>query len=214
MIESRHLGAAVLVGAGRQRADRTRRRRRARSTRAPPLKLLQATTVLATGVELDDEELVLASASHAGTERHVAVVERMLAACGLAETALQCPFDWPLDARGAPRRRPLPAPHHHELLGQARRLPARLPARRLGDRRLPRARRIPLQRAIVSTVEDFTGERVEHSGVDGCGAPVHAAHPRRAGSRRRARRRRRRTAARPPSGRTPGRSTDRAGSTP
>ena len=32
----------------------------------------------------------------------------------------------------------------------------------------------PLQQAIRGTVEEFTGERVEHSGVDGCGAPVFA----------------------------------------
>ena len=32
----------------------------------------------------------------------------------------------------------------------------------------------PLQRAIVVTIEELCGERVEHTGVDGCGAPVHA----------------------------------------
>jgi L-asparaginase II len=34
--------------------------------------------------------------------------------------------------------------------------------------------RHPLQLAIRRTVEDYTGELVEHTGTDGCGAPVHA----------------------------------------
>jgi L-asparaginase II len=32
----------------------------------------------------------------------------------------------------------------------------------------------PLQERIRETVEEFTGESIEHSGTDGCGAPVHA----------------------------------------
>ena len=30
----------------------------------------------------------------------------------------------------------------------------------------------PLQRAIAETVEDLTGQRIAHTAVDGCGAPL------------------------------------------
>jgi L-asparaginase II len=171
MVESRHLGAAVLVDPdGNVRtalgdADALIYPRSA-------LKLLQATTVLATGVELDDEELVLAAASHSGTERHVAVVERILADAGLAETALHCPFDWPLDSEA---RRTALAPRRITMNCSGKHAGFLAACRHVGwatDGYLDPEH--PLQRAIVSTVEEFTGERVEQSGVDGCGAPVHA----------------------------------------
>ena len=171
MVESRHLGAAVLVnpdGSVQTALGDAGALIYPRSA----LKLLQATTVLATGVELDDEELVLASASHAGTERHVAVVERMLAGVGLAETALHCPFDWPLDAEA---RREASAPRRITMNCSGKHAGFLAACRHVGwatDGYLDPSH--PLQRAIVSTVEELTGEPVEHSGVDGCGAPVHA----------------------------------------
>jgi L-asparaginase II len=171
MVESRHLGAAVLVDAeGNERASLGDPSRLIYPRSA--LKLLQATTVLATGVELDDEQLVLAAASHSGTDRHIAVVERMLADAGLAETALHCPYDWPLDsesrrAAGAPRRITMNCSGKHAGFLAA--------CRHVGwatDGYLDPAH--PLQRAIVSTVEELSGESVDQVGVDGCGAPVPA----------------------------------------
>ncbi len=96
-VESRHVGAAVLVDADGSILDSLGDPAALIYPRSA-VKPLQATAVLATGLPIDGEELVLAAASHAGTPAHVAVAERMLAAAGLDEGALQCPADWPLDS--------------------------------------------------------------------------------------------------------------------
>jgi L-asparaginase II len=171
MVESRHLGAAVLVGPGGEVITALGDPDALVYPRST-LKLLQATTVLATGVELDDEELVLVAASHAGTERHVAVVERLLADAGLGETALHCPFDWPSDEKA---RRAASAPRRITMTCSGKHAGFLAACRHVGwatDGYLDPEH--PLQHAILSTVEEFTGETVEQTGVDGCGAPVHA----------------------------------------
>lgn len=174
-VESRHFGAAVVVDAsgtvireiGDSSADVF-----GRST----LKLLQAIAVLRSGVDLADERLVLASASHAGTPRHVRVVHDMLDSAGLDEAALGCPPAWPTDADAAFDARAAgagPTPitmncsgkHAAFLLGCARNGWSL-------DGYLDREH--PLQRLVRSTIEDFTGDAVAGVGVDGCGAPVFA----------------------------------------
>ncbi len=171
MIESRHLGAAVVVGPDgallRELGDGTGLVY-GRST----LKFLQAVTLLRTGIALDGEELVLAAASHIGTDRHLAVVERILAHAGLGDDSLQCPAEFPLDAssrHAASEKRRITmncsGKHaaflltcvHNGWPTQSYLNPAH-----------------PLQQAIKATVEEFTGEPVVHGGTDGCGAPVFA----------------------------------------
>ncbi|HEX3679009.1 MAG TPA: asparaginase, partial [Galbitalea sp.] len=95
MVESRHLGAAALVD-----ADGTLVRSLGdagaliypRST----LKPLQAVAVLRAGAPLAGAQVVLASASHAGSPEHLAVVRSILEVAELPASALQCPVDWPL----------------------------------------------------------------------------------------------------------------------
>ena len=115
---------------------------------------------------------MLAAASHAGTPAHVAVVERTLVGAGLGETALHCPFDWPLDAESrraatAPRRITMNCSGKHAAF-----LAASLHTGWGTDNYLDPAH--PMQRAIASTVEELAGERIVHTGVDGCGAPISA----------------------------------------
>lgn len=169
--ESRHLGAAVVVDADgtvlEAHGDQT-----AVVYPRSSLKPFQAAAAAATGLALDDEELVLATASHAGSDRHVAVVERMLAQAGLDEDALQCPADLPGDrvalaaGRGAARVRMNCSGKHAAFLG------ASVHRGWSTSDYLDPAH--PLQRAIVDLIEQRCGERVAHSGIDGCGAPVHA----------------------------------------
>lgn len=171
LIESRHLGALVLLDpAGRVLREHgdTGALVFTRST----LKPQQALTVLATGLALEDEQLVLASASHGGTARHLAVVQRMLADAGLDEDALGCPADFPLD--GASRRAATePRRITHNCSGKHAAMLAA--CRHVGwDTEGYLDPEHPLQRVIVSTVEALSGERIERSGIDGCGAPVHA----------------------------------------
>jgi L-asparaginase II len=171
LIESRHLGAAVVVDPSgavlRELGDGT-----ALVYGRSTLKLLQATAVLRSGVRLEGEQLVLASASHGGTPRHVAVVEQILARAGLGEEALQCPLDWPLDA-AARRAASEPRLVTMNCSGKhASFLLACVENSWPTESYLDPAH--PLQRLIRSTIEEYTGEPVAHVGVDGCGAPVFA----------------------------------------
>ena len=169
MIESRHLGAAIVVA-----ADGSVLRALGDSTELvfgrSTLKFLQAVTLLRLGVRLDGEQLVLAAASHQGTDRHVAVVELILERAGLDSDSLRCPPDFPLDAatrhQATTRRRitmNCSGKHAAFLLACVRN---DWPTSSYLDPAHP------LQLAIRATVEEFTGEPVEHVGVDGCGAPV------------------------------------------
>ncbi|WP_309616502.1 asparaginase [Salinibacterium sp.] len=169
MIESRHLGAAIVVAADgsvlRELGDSSELVF-GRST----LKFLQALTLLRLGVRLDGEQLVLAAASHQGTDRHIAVVELILERAGLGRESLQCPPDFPLDAatrhQATTRRRitmNCSGKHAAFLLACVRN---DWPTSSYLDPAHP------LQLVIRATVEEFTGEPVERVGVDGCGAPV------------------------------------------
>ena len=171
MIESRHLGAAVVAAPDgrvmRELGDGT-----ALVFGRSTLKFLQAVAVARTGVTLEGEQLVLSAASHSGTERHVAVVEQILARAGLGADSLQCPPDFPLDAAA-----------RHAATGR-RRITMNCSGKHAAfllacvENDWPTETYLepthPLQLAISATVEEFTGETLEHAGVDGCGAPVFA----------------------------------------
>lgn len=174
LVESRHLGAAAVVAADgtvlRSLGDVD-----ALVYPRSSLKLLQALAVLRSGVSIDGAQLVLASASHAGTPEHVRVVNELLARAGLSEAALQCPLDWPLDAHseavartsGEPRRVTMNCSGKHASFLLA-----------CVENGWPTADYLdpghPLQRLIRSTIEEFAGEPAGHVGVDGCGAPLFA----------------------------------------
>ena len=140
-------------------------------------KPLQAVALLEAGWSPPDEEaLALATASHSGEPRHLAVVRRTLAAAGLEEGALGCPAMLPLSEAAA-----------HELLrsgagaspltmncsGKHAAMLAACVARGepLGSY-LDAAS--PLQQAITASIQRLAGEPVVHIAVDGCGAPQHA----------------------------------------
>jgi len=172
-IESRHLGAAVLVDADGRVLEALGDPAALIYPRSA-VKPLQATAVLGTGLPLAGEELVLAAASHAGTPAHVAVVERMLASAGLDESALRCPADWPLDgaartaaaASGAgPRRITMNYSGKHAAF-----LAASAHAGWSTADYLEPAH--PMQRAVAATVAEYAGEPVAHWGIDGCNAPT------------------------------------------
>lgn len=170
-IESRHVGAAVVLGPD---GDELARHGDVDALVFPrsAMKPFIAESLFGTGVEFDDEEVVLSSSSHAGTPRHVEVVERMLHGVGLDEGALRCPASYPLDATSA--RKAVSSRRvyfncsgkHAGFLAAARTTGASV------EDYLDPAH--PLQRGVVDTLERLTGERITVSGTDGCGAPVHA----------------------------------------
>src|SRR5690554_6098480 len=169
MVESRHFGAAIMLAPD---GSQLRMLGNADALVYPrsSLKPLQAVAVLRSGVALDGEQLVLATASHAGTEEHQRVATEMLDRAGLDESDLGCPADWPFDAASdraasAPRRLAMNCSGKHAafLLSCVQN------GWPIDDYLDPLH---PLQRLIVSTTEEFTGSPISHYGTDGCGAPV------------------------------------------
>ena len=171
MIESRHLGAAVVLspdGSELRRLGNPDALIYPRST----LKPMQAIAVLRAGVTLTDEQLVLASASHTGSQRHQDVVASTLSAYGLTEDNLRCTPDWPADsvtrrASDAPRRLAMNCSGKHASF---------LAACVVNNWPLESylEHEHPLQERIRQTVTEFTGVPLAHEGTDGCGAPVFA----------------------------------------
>ena len=137
-----------------------------RSTAKP----LQAVGCVASGAELDLDEAAIAAGSHTGEDRHVALVDRMLAEAGLGRDALGCPADWPEDE---PTRFRLiaegigPSPVRMNCSGKhAAMLKAASEPRAYLD---PAA---PVQRTIRAEIERLTGATTGIVTVDGCGAPL------------------------------------------
>ncbi len=171
MRESTHLGAAAVLGPDgvlvRELGDAD-----ALIYPRSTLKLVQAVALLRVGTELTDEQLALAAASHVGTQRHIDVVRSTLTRAGIDESALQCPADWPSDvAARAQAQSTSPIAMTCSGKHAAFLLACVTNGWPLASYLEPRH---PLQLAIRRVVEDYAGETVEHSGVDGCGAPVHA----------------------------------------
>lgn len=174
-VESRHLGAAAVVNAEGDviyaLGDVTSPVF-ARST----LKPLQALAALEAGARLAGEHLAVACASHVGTALHAALVRDVLQQCGLSEHALGCPPAWPLDraSRDSLIRSGEPSNRiFMECSGKhAAFLAACVAAGWPLDSYLQPDH--PLQKLVRDTIARFAGEQVRFSGVDGCGAPVHA----------------------------------------
>ncbi|WP_146078118.1 asparaginase [Subtercola sp. Z020] len=179
-VESRHVGSAVVLSSTGEVLS-------AHGDPSAPiiprscLKPFQALAVLraigdGSGIPLDAVQTVLATASHAGTAEHVAVVESILQLAGLAPDALQCPCDWPGSsaARDALVRDGLDrSPLYMNCSGKHA---AMFYACVLNGWPVESylAPEHPLQQRILATIEELTGETVAASAVDGCGAPVYA----------------------------------------
>lgn len=139
-------------------------------------KPLQAVAMVRAGLDLPDDLLALASASHAGEDMHVDGVRRMLASVGLDETALRCPEDLPGDDEARVRmiRSGTAADRIH--MNCSGKHAAMLVTSVLNgwpvETYLDPGH--PLQLHIREVVEELAGEKVAHIGVDGCGAPLFA----------------------------------------
>jgi len=171
--ESRHLGRLVALDAeGRVVAALGSRLGQVlpRSTTKP----LQALACLRAGADLSGEELAIAAGSHTGTDAHVAVVRRILARAGLDDDALGCPVDLPEDEAtrerlirdGEPRSRVrMNCSGKHAALLLACVAAGWDTAGYLDPGH-------PLQQLVREVVAEATGTPVEHTAVDGCGAPL------------------------------------------
>lgn len=132
------------------------------------LKPMQADAMIALGLELPDELLAVACASHDGAPMHLEAVAAILSTVGLGEADLQ----------NTPAR-PLHAPCSVDAPSSLRQNCSGKHAAMLATcvvRGWPTVsyldRDHPLQVAITAHLEDL-GCTVHHVGVDGCGAPTH-----------------------------------------
>jgi L-asparaginase II len=167
--ESRHVGAGVVVDASGVVLDAVGDPTASiypRSTMKP----FQALAVRRAGALFSGPELVMTTASHAGTPSHQALAEHMLASFDHVEDDLGCPPDMPFDRATAqtmtgPRRLAMNCSGKHAGMLAACRVNGWDEATYLDMAH-------PLQQLVRSTVEEATGEVVDLVGTDGCGAPV------------------------------------------
>lgn len=167
--ESRHVGAGVVVDASGTVIDSVGDVNASiypRSTMKP----FQALAVRRAGALFSDEELVLTTASHAGTAAHQALALHMLESFDHVEADLGCPPDMPFDRGTArtmdgPRRLAMNCSGKHAGMLAACRVNGWDEATYLDIEH-------PLQQRVRSVVEEYTHETVDLVGTDGCGAPV------------------------------------------
>lgn len=174
-VESRHAGAAVVLSPDGEILARHGNSDALILPRSS-LKPLQAIACVTAGAALEGEQLALATASHVGTDRHAAVVRDILTEGGLTEDDLGCPASWPADSttrdemvteHGAPERIRMNCSGKHAAMLRAC-VATGWPTAGYLDLNHP------LQSHIREVVERLTGEKVAHTAIDGCGAPVHA----------------------------------------
>ncbi|GAA5107962.1 asparaginase [Alloalcanivorax gelatiniphagus] len=137
-------------------------------------KPIQALAMVELGLDLPDDLLALACASHSGEPFHVEGVRRILASAGLDETALRTPPDYPLDdaAREAVLRAGgVRTPIQMNCSGKHAAMLATCVLRGW-DTTTYLDPAHPLQVAILDTFARLTGEPVTTVAIDGCGAPL------------------------------------------
>ncbi|MFK3984979.1 asparaginase [Micromonospora sp. NPDC050397] len=173
-VEGLHHGSVVLLGPDAtvvSSAGDVRSPIFPRSSSKP----MQAIGMLRSGLRLaDSADLALVCGSHHGEDFHVARAEAMLRSGGLTESALRCPPDLPVNeaaradvlrAGGGPTRIRMNCSGKHSGML----LTCLAAGWDIDGYWRPEH---PLQQRLRTAIEDFTGERVAATGVDGCGAPV------------------------------------------
>ncbi|MGB0112146.1 MAG: asparaginase [Ilumatobacteraceae bacterium] len=139
------------------------------------LKPMQAHAMVAAGLELPDELLAVACASHDGADVHLDAVRAILDRFDLVESDLQNTPTRPLDsaARTAAREAGIgPSSLQQNCSGKHA---AMLATCRVNGWSIDTYLDVdhPLQQAITAGFERL-GCTVHHIGIDGCGAPTHA----------------------------------------
>ena len=174
-VESRHAGIAIVLAADGTIAAKLGDPSALILPRSS-LKPLQALACLVAGAPLDGERLGLATASHSGTDRHVAAVRDILDAAGLGEDALDCPPAWPGDT----------ATRDELVRERAERSRIRMNCSGKHAAMLLTcvtngwdtagylSPEHPLQLHIREVIERLLGEKGAATAIDGCGAPVYA----------------------------------------
>ena len=138
------------------------------------VKSLQASAMLRAGLRLNGEQLAVVCASHAGSHRHLDVIESILKGAGLEPSALRNTPDKPLGSaeRAAWGDRP-PSSLAANCSGKHAGMLATCAAQGW-DLETYKDVNHPLQKLIKAEFETLSEERISTIGVDGCGAPLFA----------------------------------------
>ena len=140
-------------------------------------KMMQAVAMLRAGLQVDQRQLALTTASHSGSPEHLEVVVSILTSAGLSLSALRNLSSVPFGARELVdfhRSSGTASPLHMNCSGKHASMVATCHVRGweldsyLGANH-------PLQRTITDTIQELTAGAggVGGAGVDGCGAPAH-----------------------------------------
>ncbi len=173
-VESRHAGSAVVLSPeGEVLASYG-------NIEAPVLprssmKPLQSLACATAGLEITGEALALSTASHSGTDRHVAVVRSMLQSVGLTEDDLECPVAYPSDTDTYAHMLRDALPQARVRMNCSGKHAAMLMTCVANE--WPTAGYLdpqhPLQVHTRELIERLTGEKMTVTAIDGCGAPVY-----------------------------------------
>jgi L-asparaginase II len=175
MVESRHRGSIVALGSDGEVAFA------AGSIDVPMYprsasKPAQATAMARVGLDLNGELLALAASSHSGEGFHVEGARSILAKFGLSESDLQNTPKWPLD-EDASRRCAGNGNAKSSIVADCSGKHAAMLATCVVndwplDNYLDSGHR--LQQTLNHEIAELAGESVDHTAVDGCGAPLFA----------------------------------------
>lgn len=120
------------------------------------IKPLQTVAMRRAGLDLKGEMLAITSASHRSTKDHIRIVKEILDKAGLSEEKLKCPDGIEYNCSGK----------HAGFLYSCV-LNAWDVASYLDQDN-------PIQQKVIEVLEEYSGERILKTTIDGCGAPLHA----------------------------------------
>lgn len=155
LVESWHRGIAVVTNSQGEVVIHKGNAKRLIYPRSA-IKPLQTVAMVRAGMKLTGEELAITSASHRGTDKHIELVRSILAKAGLRESDLQCPEGISFNCSGK----------HAGFLTSA--------VINGWSTENYLAVSNPIQQKVIEVLEEFSGEKILHTAVDGCGAPLHA----------------------------------------
>ncbi len=169
-LESAHYGIAVLVSPAGEVLEAAGDIQQPIFPRSA-LKPLQALAMRQLGLELPAPETAITMASHYGTDRQVELVRSVLSRFGLEESQLGCPADLPWNPQARIGKEKLAV--HMNCSGKHAGFlaTAKLNHWELDSYLEPNH---PLQLATKKVIEEYAGEEIVQTTVDGCGAPLFA----------------------------------------
>lgn len=171
MVESRHLGVAVLTDPSGQVVAAHGNPSGLFYPRSA-LKPLQAIATRRAGLNLAGAELAISAGSHLGISGHVDLVNSILEKYGLDAHDLGCPAAWP----GNPEARAKVSAPAAEYMNCSGKHASFLATCRINgwDTASYLSPEHPLQKLIAQVIAEYTEEELGEPTTDGCGAPLFA----------------------------------------